>query len=117
LAERKDRGPPLWQTPHHLAFETACQLPPVAGADNPVVREVVQPAGVVVVVVRQDHGLNLLTGVQPHCLQPEPDLLDRGDLDLDHLTKEQVPPRVVARRRVRRRVPGIDEESALGALD
>jgi hypothetical protein len=47
---------------------------------------------VVVVVVGQDHGRDVSRWIDSDGMQPEADFLDRGNLDLDHLREERVPP-------------------------
>src|SRR5215469_9273720 len=76
-----------------------------------------QPPGVVVVVVGQNNGLNITCRINPNSLQPESNLLDRGNLDLDHLREERVPPGQVAWRRILSRVAGVDDEFPFGMLN
>ena len=73
----------------------------------------VEPAGVVVVEVRENDRRNIARRIETHRVQPGPDLLVRRDPDR-HLLVEGVPARQIARHRVAPGVAGVDEEAALG---
>src|SRR5690606_37675301 len=85
-----------------------------AWTDDARMREMVEPAGMVVMEMGQHH--NDVRWIDPHGEKAGTDLLVRCDLDR-HLLEEGVPAREVTRRRVAPGVANVDQEMAFGMLD
>ena len=77
----------------------------------------VQPARVVVVIVGEDDGGNVLGRIKSQLTQPRANLLMGSNPDADLLGEKRIPPRQISRRGVLRAITGIYNETAFGMFD
>ena len=77
----------------------------------------IEPAGVIVMEVSQDHGGDVARRIDAHRLQPVPDLFERRDLDHNLLGEKGVPPREITRHRIAPGVTRVHKETPFRMLN
>ena len=80
-------------------------------------REVVQPAGMIVMMVSENHGGNIRGWVEAHLAQAWTDLFVRCHPDADLGSEKRIPPRQITGRGIFRAVARVYDEPALGMFD
>jgi len=81
------------------------------------VREVVQPAGMIVMMVSENHGGNIRGWIEAHLAQAWTDLFVRCHPDADLGSEKRIPPRQITGRGIFRAVARVYDEPALGMFD
>ena len=116
LGFQPDR-PALREATRDLAPDAFCNGVIHSRPYDAVSGKMIKAAGVIMMPMCNDHGVDVCDRVEVHRLQSRADLLVRRDLDVNHPSKEGIPPGKIAGNGVAPGVTRIDQKAAFRVFD